>query len=84
LRTTKTIVDVYGSEWFGRRVSQSLSMRPAFAMAFVSDHIASVATSASRPSMMARAWVPEPPCDWRMVTAPASLYFAVNAVFSAR
>jgi hypothetical protein len=53
-------------------------------MAFVSDHMASVATSASRPSMMARAWVPEPPCDWRMVSAPASLYFAVNAVFSAR
>jgi hypothetical protein len=53
-------------------------------MAFVSVHIASVATSASSPSMMARAWVPEPPWDWRMETPPPSLYCAANAAFSAR
>jgi hypothetical protein len=81
LRTTKTIVDVYGSERFGRRLSQSFAMRPALAMAFVSDHSASVATSASSPSMMARACVPEPPCDWRIETPG---FLAVNAALIAR
>ena len=53
-------------------------------MAFVSGQMASVATSASRPSMMARAWVPEPPWDWRIESAPASLCVWTNAALIAR
>ena len=36
--------------------------------------------------MTARAWVPEPPCDWRMVSSvPVSaLYLAMKAVLMAR
>jgi hypothetical protein len=69
---------------FGSRFSHPGAISPALLMAFVSGQSARVATSASRPSMMARAWVPEPPCDWRIESAPASLYLAVNAAFSAR
>jgi hypothetical protein len=38
-------------------------------MASVSMNDASVTTSASRPSMTARAWVLEPPCDCLMDSA---------------
>ena len=68
LRTTNTIVDVYGSDRFGYRFSQSGSRSPALATAFVSVHRASEITSPGSPSITARAWLPEPPCDWRMNT----------------
>ena len=65
LRTTKTIVDVYGAELFGSRFCQSLFTRPDFStMASMSPDSASVTTSASRPSITDRACLPEPPCDW--------------------
>jgi hypothetical protein len=48
--------------------------------------MASVTTSASRPSMTARAWVPDPPCDCLIVSVVplACWYLAMNASFSAR
>src|SRR5262249_21586177 len=83
LRTTNTIVDVYGTEWLGRLDSHPAGIKPDFAIALVSGQSASVTTSASRPSMTARAWVEEPPCDCLTVTpAPAGVF--AKASFRAR
>jgi hypothetical protein len=68
LRTRNTIVDVYGAAFFGSRVAQSDLMSPALAIASMSYASASVTTSASRPSITARACLPEPPCDCSIVT----------------
>ncbi len=65
--------------------SPARSGRPC-AIALVSGHIASVTTSASRPSITARAWVPEPPCDCRIARSVpvAALYFGMKALLIAR
>lgn len=68
LRTTNTIVDVYGLEWFGRRDGQPSAMRPRLRTRSMSEKSARVTTSASAPSLTARAWWDEPPCDWMTVT----------------
>ena len=62
-RTRNTIVEVYGVLLFGSRFCQSFVVSPAFAIASTSYASASVTTSASSPSMTARAWLPDPPCD---------------------
>ena len=86
LRTRNTIVDVYGVLLFGSRFCQPLSVRPALAMASMSNASASVTTSASSPSMTARAWLPEPPCEARMVTVCPVLLFQYfsNAALNSR
>ncbi len=53
---------------FGSRVCQLRGMRPDWAMASMSYARASVTTSASSPSITARACLPEPPCDWLIAT----------------
>jgi len=55
-------------------------------MASVSGQSASVTTSASRPSITARAWVPEPPCDCLMASGvPVSFsYFGTKAALTSR
>ncbi len=64
------MVEVYGAELCGRRFCQSVLTRlPCFTSASVSPASASVATSASMPSMIERACLPEPPCDCLMVTS---------------
>src|ERR1039457_113592 len=69
VRTTKTIVEEKGVLFLGRRACHVLGRRPALdAIASMSPESASVTTSASRPSMTDRACLPEPPCDWLIVT----------------
>ena len=69
LRTTNTTVDVNGTLASGRRCCQLAAMRPDFDwIASMSYDIASVTRSASRPSITARACLPEPPCDWLTVS----------------
>jgi hypothetical protein len=74
-RTRNTMVDVYGVLLFGSRFCQPLSVRPALAIASTSKARASVTTSASSPSITARAWLPEPPWDARTVTVCPVLFF---------
>ena len=40
---------------------------------------ASVTTSAARPSMTERAWRPEPPCDWLILTVSPVFFFQYSA-----
>lgn len=61
--TKKTIVEVYGVEFCGNFFCQSVGNRPRLAISSISAARASVTTSASRPSITARACLPEPPCD---------------------
>src|SRR5690242_7003279 len=69
LRTRNTMVEVYGALLLGKRVAQSADeISPALRMASTSYHRARVTTSASRPSMIERAWAPDPPWDCLMVT----------------
>src|ERR1035441_2409527 len=69
VRTTKTIVEEKGVLFLGSRACHILGRRPALdAIASMSPESASVTTSASRPSMTDRACLPEPPCDWLIVT----------------
>src|SRR5262245_57785588 len=86
LRTTNTMVDVYGSELLGSRFSHPGAICPALRMASVSGHRASETTSASRPSITARAWVVEPPCDCLIssVLPLCAWYFGVNAALMSR
>ena len=63
--------------WAGAPPSPS-SIRPFLRMASVSDHRASVTTSASSPSMTARAWLPEPPCDCLIVSSTARLLLVLR------
>ncbi len=80
LRTTKTIVDVYGSDSFGNLLAQPSAIRPRLRNPSISEGSASVTMSASRPSITARARREEPPCDCLMVSClPVSLpYFVTN------
>ena len=69
MRTTNTMVDVYGELLCGRRPCQLAgSSLPCVASASMSPASASVTTSACRPSITVRACLPEPPCDWRIET----------------
>src|ERR1017187_9906962 len=69
VRTTKTIMEVKGVLFLGSRACHILGRRPALdAIASMTPESASVTTSASRPSMTDRACLPEPPCDWLIVT----------------
>src|SRR3569833_1746307 len=83
LRTMNTMVDVYGALLFGNRLSQ-LSGNSFACCAMLSMYAASasVTTSPGRPSMTARAWRPDPPCDWLMRTVWPVLAFQyfTNAV----
>ena len=75
-RTTSTMVEVYGDALCGSFFCHSaVSQPPCFARASVSPASASVATSASRPSMIERACLPEPPCDCLIVTSCPVLAF---------
>jgi len=80
-RTRNTIVDVYGQLRSGRRRCQSAATAPARASASMSGASARVTTSASRPSITARACLPEPPCDCAIVTVSPVVAFqsATNA-----
>ena len=69
VRTTKTIVEVKGALFRGRRACHVAGRRPDLdAIASMSPESASVTTSASRPSMTDRACLPEPPWDWLIVS----------------
>jgi len=69
LRTTKTMVDVYGELLLGRRDCQFAGSRlDSRAMASMSPASASVTISASSPSITERACLPDPPCEERIVT----------------
>ncbi len=69
MRTRNTTVEVYGVLPFGSRCRQFPGKVPACeAIASISWASASVTTSASSPSITARAWAPEPPCDIAIVT----------------
>src|SRR3954462_8089659 len=90
-RTTSTMVDVYGDELFGRRFCQpSFTQPPCVTRASVSPPRPSVAMSASRPSMMERACLPDPPCDCFPVTpCPVFAFHALanawlNSTYSSR
>src|SRR5207247_7451506 len=84
LRTRKIIVEVYGELLFGRRDCQFAGNSLAFwAMASMSYAKASVTTSASSPSITARACLLDPPCDcWISTVCPdlAFQYFAKAAL----
>ena len=86
LRTTNTIVDVYGSELLGRRVSQSGSMSPAFAIGVgVGPHRErhDVGLEAVDDGAGLRAGAAVRLAD-REVGAGRALYLAVKAVLMAR
>src|SRR5688572_27144850 len=61
LRTRNTMVDVYGELFCASRFCQSVAISPLLAIASTSPAKANVTTSASSPSITARAWEPEPP-----------------------
>ena len=61
-------MEVYGELFCGSRFCQSALISPLCATASISYASARVTTSASSPSITARAWPPEPPCDWRIDT----------------
>jgi hypothetical protein len=69
LRTSRTIVEVYGALFEGSRFCHPGAISfPIVETASTSYARASVTTSASSPSMTDRACLPDPPCDWLMVT----------------
>ncbi len=69
-------MEVYGAELCGRRFCQSgLTRPPFFTSASMSPPRASVATSASMPSMIERACLPEPPWDCLTCTSCPVLPF---------
>ena len=77
LRTRKTTVEVYGQLRCGSRSCQPFGRRPVAAIASMSQASARVTTSASRPSITARACLPEPPWDcWSSIVCPV---FAVHS-----
>ena len=70
LRTRITVTEVVGAALFGSRLAQSSGISlPRAAMASMSLAWFIVTTSASRPSITARACLLEPPCDWLTVTS---------------
>src|SRR5436190_643090 len=74
-RTRITVTDVVGAALFGRRFAQSSGISLARAIASMSLDWFMVTTSASRPSITARACLLEPPCDWLMLTSsPADCF----------
>jgi hypothetical protein len=76
LRTRKTIVEVYGELFSGRRFCQAAGKSfPCFAIASMSLASASVTTSADSPSMTERACLPEPPWDCLMLTVSPVFFF---------
>ena len=54
-------VEVVGDALYGKRLGQSLATTPALARKSMSVEVFIVTTSAWRPSMTARACLPEPP-----------------------
>src|ERR1035438_6495448 len=69
VRTTKTIVEEKGVLFLGRRACHVLGRRPALdAIASMSPEGGIFSSSASGPSVTDRACLPEPPCDWLIVT----------------
>src|ERR1044072_3584201 len=76
LRTRNTIVEVYGALLLGRRLCQLMgSSLPFSAIASTSAASASVTTSAGRPSITERACLPDPPCDWLILTSSPGFAF---------
>src|SRR4051794_22756066 len=74
------MVEVYGELLSGSRFCQSAGKVPAFSAIWSMSYAsASVTTSASSPSITERACLPEPPCDWRMVTSCPVLFFQYPA-----
>ena len=67
MRTRNTIVEVYGELFCGKRFCHAAVVRPACATASMSYARARVTTSASSPSITARACPPEPACDCLML-----------------
>ena len=68
LRTRITVTEVVGAALFGRRFAQSSGISlPRVAMASMSLDWFIVTTSASRPSITARACLLDPPWDWLIV-----------------
>ena len=61
LCTKNTMVDVYGVEFCGNFFCQSFATKPRAAISSISAAKANVTTSASRPSITARACLPDPP-----------------------
>src|SRR3954452_10366923 len=84
LRTRNTMVEVYGELLSVRRLAQLIgSSLPCVATASMSAARANVTTSACRPSITDRACLPEPPCDWLILTSCpvfAFQYFANAAL----
>src|SRR5688572_27334422 len=75
LRTRITVVEVLGAALLGRRLAQSVAIRPRLAIASMSLDWFMVTTSASRPSITERACLLEPPCDWLTVTSSPAWAF---------
>src|SRR5882724_4833982 len=76
LRTRNTIVEVYGELLSGKRLAQLMgSSFPWVATASMSAASARVTTSAESPSMTERACLPDPPCDWLILTSWPVLAF---------
>ena len=70
------MVEVYGVDSSGRRFAQSGESNFDFcAIASMSYAKARVTTSASKPSITARACAPEPPCDWLIETSTPVFFF---------
>ena len=70
------MVEVYGALLFARRLCQFFGSSSDFpAMASMSYASARVTTSACKPSITARACLPEPPCDCLMTTSTPVLAF---------
>src|SRR5918993_3647854 len=87
LRTRNTIVDVYGELLFGKRDCHDAgSRRLTDWMLSMSHGGGGVTMSALRPSMTARAWLPEPPCDiCTSISSPVSAsHFATNCSLNSR
>ena len=60
-RTMKITVELVAMELLGSSFSQPASIRPAFSILATSAVMARATTSASRPSITARLWEPDPP-----------------------
>ena len=62
-------VDVVGEALFGKRLVQSAATRPLLTRKSMSVVVFIVTTSASSPSLTARAWALEPPWAWSTFTS---------------
>ena len=74
LRVRNSIVDVVGEALPAKRLAQSLATTPVPARNSMSVVVFMVTTSASSPSLTARAWALEPPCAWSILTSLPVLF----------